>query len=857
MLAGRIVKEQSDTARFTVDLTANSTLLSTYLTGEGGAVQWLGTETALSISAPAVTLGSGSWSTSPLPAVAPADPSPVTVKSATLIGGTALQLFVTSGTPGNTYTVTTVVTDTAGRQLTVEVGVQIAGQITLSPAPVPNATLALPIGGGTLLGPLYLFESPLTGMEAATKSYVDAAIGNGFIVTGAATFNAATFNAGITVGNGALGATAINSAAWLAHLGWLQVDANGSGVSWSNVTPGAPIALFNASVSGQAGGATSPSQFDFSIPSDTLDASAAANGFSGLALSMNVANGAKGIHSAATVQLNQSGTMTSGDLDGLNVWLNVTGAGGRNVIGFNPQVLIETGASGVTLAEPIEGNVGIATGVTGVAVRGGVTMFSAGAVHGGSADYGFMAGGVAGDIAWNTGFQVGRYDSPWAISPGGTLFGTQVQTNGASWTNSVAAYGLRINDVVYANAAIWTPGYQVGPDGTQYVGAGVIAPAATGLAIDATNYVGSSPTISMAGASYAGTDILYDETYGAIVSITVNGSGNLTSATFVRPPYAFGGAGTSTIALKGGSGDQTAVVGVTWTRETTLSLGTGATTAVTIGNSGAAVNIDGTLGAINLGVLGNITVNNKTLFRGHLNGLITSRDSVTPNTKIDISVGAAMDEISQAGFIVSSSTLIIDATTTGANGLDTGSLAAGAWYHVFVIGQPGGIVAGFMSTSTTPTLPSGYTLRRRIGSVETDGAAHFLPYNQTGNRFDRASPQLELTASPGATTAQILPLSGVPGGVVVEAILHGTIQDATAVNPILYVSSFGQTDVAASVTALTAIIGGPAGVSAIAGFSGVRVVTNTLGEIRYRPNSTTISINLASDGWIDTRGQLL
>src|SRR6185312_6209366 len=98
MLAGRIVKEQSDTVRFNVDLTEASSLLPTYLNGEGGTAPWLGTETALAITTPAVTLTPGPWSTFPIPSPAPADPSPVTVQSAALVSGTALQLFITSGT---------------------------------------------------------------------------------------------------------------------------------------------------------------------------------------------------------------------------------------------------------------------------------------------------------------------------------------------------------------------------------------------------------------------------------------------------------------------------------------------------------------------------------------------------------------------------------------------------------------------------------------------------------------------------------------------------------------------------------------------------------------------------------------
>jgi hypothetical protein len=73
-------------------------------------------------------------------------------------------------------------------------------------------------------------------------------------------------------------------------------------------------------------------------------------------------------------------------------------------------------------------------------------------------------------------------------------------------------------------------------------------------------------------------------------------------------------------------------------------------------------------------------------------------------------------------------------TTAGANGLDTGSLAASTWYSVWVIWN-GTTVAGLFSLSqTAPTMPSGYTHKARVGWVRTDGTANKYPLviNQRG-----------------------------------------------------------------------------------------------------------------------------
>lgn len=74
----------------------------------------------------------------------------------------------------------------------------------------------------------------------------------------------------------------------------------------------------------------------------------------------------------------------------------------------------------------------------------------------------------------------------------------------------------------------------------------------------------------------------------------------------------------------------------------------------------------------------------------------------------------------------------IDAS--GANGLDTGSVANNTWCSVWVI-YNGVTTAGLFSLhATAPTMPSGYTKKRRVGWVLTDGSANILAFeNYAGN----------------------------------------------------------------------------------------------------------------------------
>jgi len=73
--------------------------------------------------------------------------------------------------------------------------------------------------------------------------------------------------------------------------------------------------------------------------------------------------------------------------------------------------------------------------------------------------------------------------------------------------------------------------------------------------------------------------------------------------------------------------------------------------------------------------------------------------------------------------------LSIAGTTNGANGLDTGTLAASTWYSIWVIRNGStGTTAGLMSLSATaPTMPSGYTHKARIGWIRTDSTANKYP----------------------------------------------------------------------------------------------------------------------------------
>ncbi|WP_368640575.1 hypothetical protein ABRZ04_05180 [Castellaniella ginsengisoli] len=134
--------------------------------------------------------------------------------------------------------------------------------------------------------------------------------------------------------------------------------------------------------------------------------------------------------------------------------------------------------------------------------------------------------------------------------------------------------------------------------------------------------------------------------------------------------------------------------------------------------------------------------------------------------------------------------LDIDSATVGANGLDTGALAASTWYSVWVIWD-GTATAGLLSLSeTTPTLPAGYTHKARVGWIRTDATAnkHPLAFRQAGQKVrytltstgnSMTTPKLSSGAK-GAPTTPTYAAIGVTGFVPPTAVsIAVTISNAS------------------------------------------------------------------------------
>jgi hypothetical protein len=84
------------------------------------------------------------------------------------------------------------------------------------------------------------------------------------------------------------------------------------------------------------------------------------------------------------------------------------------------------------------------------------------------------------------------------------------------------------------------------------------------------------------------------------------------------------------------------------------------------------------------------------------------------------------DDLSGTGFIPSTGT--VDFTINGLDGLDIGGVAPSTTYHIFCIFNPTTLAVGAIASISlsSPTLPAGFTKKRRIASLITDGSANII-----------------------------------------------------------------------------------------------------------------------------------
>jgi hypothetical protein len=168
--------------------------------------------------------------------------------------------------------------------------------------------------------------------------------------------------------------------------------------------------------------------------------------------------------------------------------------------------------------------------------------------------------------------------------------------------------------------------------------------------------------------------------------------------------------------------------------------------------------------------------------RGHIFGVTLSNNGSDATNDIDVAAGNCASDATEPALMILASSLTkrLDAAWavgTNQGGLDTGSIAD-TTYHVWLIQRSDtGVVDALFSTSaTSPTMPSGYDRKRRIGSIIRAAGAIRL-FDQTGDVF---TYRAEITdRSAGTAYGSALLAMSVPVGIECWPLIYLYLQGSS------------------------------------------------------------------------------
>lgn len=248
-----------------------------------------------------------------------------------------------------------------------------------------------------------------------------------------------------------------------------------------------------------------------------------------------------------------------------------------------------------------------------------------------------------------------------------------------------------------------------------------------------------------------------------------------------------------------------------------------------------------------------------SVLRSYLAGLTLS--TAGASTTMTIAAGQAAESANAVLMTLASSigkTTSAWAVGTGNGGIDTGAIANSTWYHFYLIMRPDTSVVDvvFSTNATTPTLPTNYTLYRRVGSGLTNGSAQWTKFIQDGELFELDIPVADISATNPGTSAVSATLT-VPLGVNVIAWVLAAVNNVSTTNMTLLLSDPAVTDTTPSfANGFFSLITEDAGATR-ATSADFHIRTNTSKQIRYRINASGASdvIKITTKGWIDRRGR--
>lgn len=202
--------------------------------------------------------------------------------------------------------------------------------------------------------------------------------------------------------------------------------------------------------------------------------------------------------------------------------------------------------------------------------------------------------------------------------------------------------------------------------------------------------------------------------------------------------------------------------------------------------------------------------------------------------------------------------LLVNSAVNGANGLDTGTIAASTQYAIYLIGDSRGYnqVAGLLSltSNASPIMPFGYDSFRLIGFWETDTSSHFVyathkPQNMVGALTYCNVPAISVLSGGNATsftaidltTNSAIPTTTLPN-VIVTLLVTFT---PNAANDIVQFRPTGSTATAN----LPTIVGVTAGIAQSQYIQVIAGVGSSKPEIDYLVTSSSDAVSVSVIQW--------
>lgn len=247
--------------------------------------------------------------------------------------------------------------------------------------------------------------------------------------------------------------------------------------------------------------------------------------------------------------------------------------------------------------------------------------------------------------------------------------------------------------------------------------------------------------------------------------------------------------------------------------------------------------------------------------RGHIYGLTISNNSTDSEHDLDIAVGEAASDDATPVLIKLASALTKQADATFAEGTGTGGMISGeslptsGTIHIWLIMKADGTVDvcfnNQASSGLSPTLPTGFVYKRRIGSLTTNASANIVAFLQGGDHFELKKRVGDFDGTQG-TTAALIALS-IPTGLKLRPkVAWTTAIPSTGVN--LLVTDPDTDDEAPSGTIFSSASQNSAAQGVQSNFSDT-VFTDTTAQLRFRSSVAGVTLRVSAHGWVDSRGR--